>query len=430
MLILFKASNFRSIKGEITLSLAASNYDKNLPENMVNPDLARLKKTRVLKGAAIFGPNASGKSNVLAALGFMKRFVVGSATGIGPGDPTGATPFCLDKEYCAGASAFEVVVVIKGVRFLYGFSVDSHRVRREYLTAYPKGLAQKWFVRNYDTQSDEYVWEHSEANFKLDKDLRQRTRPNCLFLSVGAQFNNAQLTEVYNWFRRSLQILELGAERGFPPGFTMDMISDDRGKAEAVLALMKAADMGIVGAEIQRQNLTAEQVRQALPPELRRQVEADDSLKGEARKVLFKHHGTADDGGTVIEFNDESSGTRRFFALAGPWLDIIENGYTVLIDELETSLHPDLVREFLRLLFRNTNNRPAAQVIFTAHSPILLDQELLRRDQIWFTEKGRDGGTRLYPLTDYKPRNNEALSRGYMAGRYGALPFIPKGLRA
>ncbi|MFZ4699919.1 MAG: AAA family ATPase, partial [Candidatus Methylumidiphilus sp.] len=131
-----------------------------------------------------------------------------------------------------------------------------------------------------------------------------------------------------------------------------------------------------------------------------------------------------------LDFDDEeSSGTRHFFALIGFWIEILESGYTVFIDEIETSLHPILVKELLRLLLSDTHNTKGAQIIFTTHNPVLLDTTLFRRDQIWFTEKSPNGATQLYPLTDYQPRKDEALAKGYLAGRYGGIPFIPEGLK-
>jgi AAA15 family ATPase/GTPase len=126
---------------------------------------------------------------------------------------------------------------------------------------------------------------------------------------------------------------------------------------------------------------------------------------------------------------EESAGTRRLFALAGPWMDIINHGYLVFIDEMETSLHPLLVKELVKLIQNAESNSLGAQVVFTTHSPTLLDTELLRRDQIWFTEKDENGATKLYPLSDYQPRKGEAIAKGYLAGRYGAVPFIPEGLQ-
>ena len=121
-------------------------------------------------------------------------------------------------------------------------------------------------------------------------------------------------------------------------------------------------------------------------------------------------------------------GPQRWFALAGPWLDILRNGSTVCIDELETSLHPLMLRALLELMFSASENPNGAQILFTTHNPLLLDATLLRRDQVWFTDKDAHGAAHLYPLTDYQPRKGESLVRGYLSGRYGAVPFLPEGL--
>jgi AAA15 family ATPase/GTPase len=130
----------------------------------------------------------------------------------------------------------------------------------------------------------------------------------------------------------------------------------------------------------------------------------------------------------ALPWASESLGTRRYFQLAGPWLDILENGYIACIDELETSMHPLMVRELLRLFFSEKENKKGAQILFTTHNPLLLDATLIRRDQIWFTEKDTEGEAHLYPLTDFSPRKGESLVRGYLSGRYGAVPFVPDGL--
>jgi len=130
----------------------------------------------------------------------------------------------------------------------------------------------------------------------------------------------------------------------------------------------------------------------------------------------------------MLPWRSESAGTRRMFGLAGPWLDILSKGHKVCVDELESSMHPLMVRELLRLFFSATENPHGAQILFTTHNPLLLDATLLRRDQVWFTDKDAEGEAHLYPLTDYQPRKGESLVRGYLSGRYGAVPFIPTRL--
>lgn len=429
MLISFKVANYRSIREELVFSLVASNYDDSLPENLIPTDLAGLSKTKLLKGAAIYGPNASGKSNVLGALRFMSDFVRNSATKIAPGDPIATEAFCLDTNCNEKPSSFEIVAAIEGVRYTYGFTLDKKRVHTEYLIAFPKGSPQNWFKRYYDFKKQFYVWEHSPTFFKFDKELGDKTRPNSLFVSTGAQFNNAQLTVIYNWFKKGLRFLNLDGESQFAPIDTVILFEKNKQLARQMVRLLQSADFGITEAEISHEDVAIERIRENIPPSLLRRMEAKTKLSGFRTPLIkFKHRATGKKD-HPIEFENESAGTRRFFSLVGPWLDILAHGYTVLIDELETSLHPMLIKEFLKLLFSDKNNSKGAQIVFTTHNPILLDTDIVRRDQVWFTEKDEHGATHLYPLTDYKPRKTESLARGYLAGRYGAVPFIPEGLK-
>jgi AAA15 family ATPase/GTPase len=429
MLIEFKVTNFRSIKDEQVLSLVANNYDHSLPENLIHPDLARLSKVKLLKGAAIYGPNASGKSNILSALSFMRYFVKSSATQIEPNDPTGTESFCLDVDSLNAPSRFEVMMVIEKTRYIYGFALDKQRVYEEYLIAYPKGSAQECFKRTYNQEKNEYFWSPSTAFFKVDEELCKKTRPNSLFVSTGAQFNNELLMVIHKWFSKELRFLNLEAEYGIHPGFTASLVEEQKPDLTAVFSLLKSADFGILDATVKQKELTAEEIKANYPPSIIRDMEAKGKLTGlKALEISFQHSGVSGYN-APIDFDEESAGTQRFFSLVGPWLDILKHGYTVLIDEIETSLHPLLIKELLKLLFNSEVNTKGAQVVFATHNPILLDTDIIRRDQVWFTEKDDKGATHLYPLTDYKPRKTESLVRGYLAGRYGAIPFIPDGLK-
>jgi hypothetical protein len=210
--------------------------------------------------------------------------------------------------------------------------------------------------------------------------------------------------------------------------FTAELMGKD-GYHDRILSLLKRADIGVFDAKIQVKEMSVEEVKKTLSPTAITTLENVGGVK--PRKIFDINLGHKGDGDEAVflDFKDEeSTGTRRFFSLVGPWADILDHGYTVFIDEIEASLHPILVRELLKLLFSETGNRKGAQVIFTTHNTVLLDRNLIRRDQIWFTEKSQNGATSLYPLTDYRPRNKEALEKGYLLGRYGAIPFIPEGL--
>lgn len=430
MLIEFKVSNFRSIREEQTFSLVASNADKELSACVIERGLPGLSGVKFLKGAAIYGANASGKSNLIEAIRFVTQFVRHSAIKLQPGDPTGAEPFKLDRVSAAQPSAFEITFVVDGVRFVFGFSATGGRVTEEYLIAYPKGAPQQWYHRTYNAESNAYDWAKPSTAFKHDRSLQEKTRENSLFLSVGPQFNHVQLTPVFNWFKHSLRFLHLSAGDIVHPTFTADRLKEPVNR-DRVLNLLKSADIGVIDVQVEEHELPAKfKLKPDLPPEVLTQIETGQlkfSVTG--LEIRFLH---AADGiePVALDFEkEESAGTRRFFSLIGPWIDILENGYTVFVDEVETSLHPILVKELLKLLFCSANNPKGAQVVFTTHNPVLLDGTLMRRDQVWFAEKTPAGATHLYPLTDYQPRKNEALAKGYLAGRYGAIPFMPEGLK-
>ena len=427
MLIEFKVANFRSIREEQKFSLVAENADKDLPACVIDPQLPGLSGVRFLKGAAIYGANASGKSNVVKAVQFIERFVARSATEIGPGDPTGTEPFKLDRASRAKPSSFEITFVARGVRYVFGCSLTPKRVVEEYLVAYPKGAPQRWYHRTYDESTKGYSWEAPSTSFKNDKALQEKTRENSLYLSVGPQFNHAQLRPVFDWFKKELRFIRLSISKGLSPHSTARLLSEPRHR-ERILRFLKSADFGIVDAGVKKKPVSLDEVREYLSPSILAEIEKNDSLPKHTLEVVLTHTG-GDDPVTLDFEAEESAGTQRFFALIGPWLDILDHGYTVFIDEIETSIHPILVKELLKLLFCDKNNPKGAQIVFTTHSPVLLDSTLMRRDQVWFTEKSQAGTTHLYPLTDFSPRKGEALAKGYLAGRYGAIPFLTEGLK-
>jgi uncharacterized protein len=434
MLIDFKVTNFRSIREEQTLSLVASNYEKDLPDCVIERDLPGLSGVKFLRGAAIYGANASGKSNVLQAIRFLANFVRKSATKIQPGESTQTEPFKLDQTSITQPSKFEITFVAEDIRYLFGLSLTTQRVIEEYLVAYPKGLPQRWYHRTYDEQQQTYNWARPATGFKRDKSLEEKTRENSAFLSVAPQFNHPQLTPVFNWFKTNFHFIQLSADGVFGPDLTVKQLAKPDHQ-DRILTLLKNADIGVSEAKVVRKPISIEIIAKFFSKTVIQELKLEEALAKEPlaskEKIEIQLFHKVDGMDPVsLDFeSEESAGTRRFFSLIGPWLDILESGKTVFIDEIETSLHPLLIRELLKLLFSAENNPKGAQVVFTTHNPILLDTTLMRRDQIWFTEKSSTGATHLYPLTDYQPRKDEALAKGYLSGRYGGIPFIPEGLQ-
>ena len=418
MLVEFKVANYRSFREEQTLSLVASK-DTQLSDNYVDQG-----KLRLLKVVGIYGPNASGKSNLIKALSTMRDIIEKPGK---PGERLPVAPFKLHDKYRNEPTSFEVTFIHEESRYQYGFTATTERVHDEWLYAYPKGrsrdIAQTWFERKFNRKTEETEWNFGSYLKGEREKLKDRTINNVLFLSAGAQWNNKQLTTVYKWFSERFLII-LPSER--PTVTTIDMLADAQKDEEFkkvwydyLGSMMRCADFGIHGVNIKIEEFDLEKME--LPADMLESVH--EEILGNL-KVEFIHR--AEPAGKEVCFSnlEESNGTRRFFELAGPWLSAITEGRALLVDELEASLHPHLVRELLKWFQNSKLSGVGAQLIFTTHDTSLLDPELFRRDQIWFTEKDEHGGTRLYSMLDYKPRKGEAMQKGYLSGRYGALPII------
>ena len=423
MLVEFKVANYRSFREEQTLSLVASK-DKHLRDNCVDQG-----KLQLLKAVGIYGPNASGKSNLIKALSIMRDIIEKPGK---PGERLPVTPFKLHDKYSNEPSSFEVTFIHEESRYQYGFTATTERIHDEWLYAYPEGrsrdIAQTWFERKFNRKTEETEWNFGSYLKGEREKLKDRTINNVLFLSAGAQWNNKQLTTVHEWFSDKLLII-LPSER--PTVTTLDMVMDaqeDEKLKERLYAylggIMRSADFGIRGINVKKREIDPEKVAFTRFADMIRKSGLRKRKGGVGIEVKLVHR--AEPGGKEVCFasQEESNGTKRFFELVGPWLLAGAEGRALLVDELEASLHPHLVRELLRLFQNPENLGTEAQLIFTTHDTTLLDPELFRRDQIWFTEKDENGGTRLYSMLDYKPRKGEAMQRGYLSGRYGALPII------
>ncbi|MDR2115362.1 MAG: ATP-binding protein [Planctomycetaceae bacterium] len=428
MLIEFSIGNFRSF-GEIQkFSLVASNYEKNLPDNKIKCSLPGMSGLDYLSAAAVYGANASGKSNLLLAFNVLCNFVENSFRA----DlkfPTCAAPFKLNKSFQKLPTTFEILFVINNVRYKYNLALTPEQVINESLTAYPKGRPQDWYHRKWNEKNQEYDW--SFPNYPVKKGLPQiaeRTRSNVAFLSKSADDKHSQLTNVYNWFTQKVKRLNFAGGRLIPV-YTMEAMKKSQIQHEKVISLLQNADFDIISGQVNEKELSDDDIQNLPPPLLAMFCQTQTKNNKSSFKSLslsFVHRGN--ENSVEMDFEaEESEGTKRYFALLGPWLDVLENGDILFVDELETCLHPLLLVELIKL-FRSPNNRNGAQLIFTTHNPLLLDETILRHDQIWFTEKQQNGETNLYPLTEFAPRKGEALVKGYLAGRYGGIPFIPNGL--
>ncbi len=415
MLIEFRATNFRSIRETQTLSMVAGPGTERLQTNTFSSGLAGID--RLVRSAVIYGANAAGKTNVLLALQFVQNLVVNSATTTQQGAPIPHMPFKFATATRRSPSEFEVTFLQDGVRYEYGLHVGATQVYKEWLTAYPRGRPQRLFDRTFDKKSDTYDWSFS-SYLKGNRSVwRDATRANALFLSTAIQLNSSQLLPVYEWFQKKLVVIVGSAQLN--PILTLRLLEQPGGK-EKVLPLLRAADLGISDLEITREPLIA-----GVP--ITGAAIIENAQKNEIPNIVkfTTFHPSSDSGERVsLDMTEESIGTQVLFRSAGAWLNVLANGEVLLFDEIDTSLHPLLTRFLIGLFHSDSTNPKNAQLVFTTHDTSLLEADLFRRDQIWFVEKTSKGSSTLYPLSDFSTRKEEAFERGYLKGRFGALPII------
>lgn len=420
MLIEFNVTNFLSIREQASLSLVAAKGLELADSNTFLSDASVTSNFNLLRSAAIYGANAAGKSNFIKALQVMRQLVVQSSTKIQVDEELPITSFLLDEDSSLKPTEFEVTFINQGARYQYGFSATATRIIEEWLLAYPSGKAQRWIERRYDEESQSYRWGRM-GNLTGRKELwKATTRSNALFLSTAMQLNNQQLRPVFSWFSNTLHVAGFGR---WHPAFSIEVCEKDKTK-ERVISFLKAADVNIDDIELEKEKFDPQNLPHDMPEEIRRHLEKQ--YKDKSIVQVRTVHRLEETGRKVLfDLDDESDGTQKIFALAGPWLDTLENGYVLVIDELHDNLHPLMVK-FLVDLFHNPETNPKnAQLIFTTHDTSILNQEVFRRDQIWFCEKDSHQATTVYPLTDFSPRKGvENLERGYLSGRYGALPYL------
>lgn len=423
MLIQFKVGNFKSFKDEATMSMVASSLDKDRhPDSIVS--IPSRSSLHVLKTAVMYGANASGKSKLVDALHFFRKFVIDSAKESQSGELIGVDPFRLNTQTVESGSEFEITLEADGTVFRYGFEANSSRVISEWL--YRRQFHREIELLYRDGEEYQIHSDFKGARIIADNNL---VRSNSLFLSVAAQFNNEIGKQLLRLIQK-VRVISGIREDGYH-GYTIGKIQEATYK-QKVLSLIQSADFGI-------QDIKPVSVKMdELPAEVSNKIKDFMSKHQLDEKVDFltdvntSHH-VRDDIGEIkgrVDFSlekDESSGTKKFFALMGPVLDSLEKGNILVIDEMDSKLHPNLSQKIVELFHSKQTNTNNAQLIFNTHNTNLLTSDVFRRDQIWFVEKNQDGVSSLFSLAEFKSdlvRKGEAFESNYLRGKYGAVPFL------
>lgn len=422
MMLSFRFANHRSFREEQQLNLTpvyqAAGHAGSEPA--------------AVRVAGIFGANASGKSNVLHALAYMRRFVLQSDREVEPGLGLSRDPFRLDTESVNAPSRYVVDVRIGGVRHTYGFSLDNERVLEEWLYHYPLKKRRRVFER----ENDGFEWgEESGKRSDLER-IAEITAPTALFLSTAARFSQGRVPvdtadpmhDVYRWFFGFRTRLNMGLRRPLPPHYRL--WPENHEDRVVVTGLLRAADIGIVGVSLKAPTLDKIFPEPLLESETTDPTTARRVRDAEMRRLQrlqFSHQGL--ENSVDFDIADESAGTRQLLELAIDAAHVLRSGGTMVVDEIDASLHPMLTARLVGL-FQNVDTNPLhSQLFFTTHDAALLGtfdmEEVLHRDQIWFTDKDRYGASTLYPLSDFKPRKEgENRQRRYLSGNYGGIPDL------
>ena len=411
MLLRFSISNHLSIRDSQELLFTASSL-KDPSDGLI--DCAAAPNGSVVPAVVVYGANASGKSNLLDAITVMRHMVLRSHT---EGDPGGGVPcqaFRLDTQSSRKPSRFEIDFVLDGVRHHYGFEANDREFLSEWLYAFPKSHRRSLFVRDHD-------------DYRFGRDLKGRnsviaglTRPNSLYVSAAAQNRHEQLSEVYGYLLSFHGFMGVGVAG---PEASAWLVNDD--VDSRVIDFLGKIDTGICDYRRRETDLPEEMrtfQRELFELVRKRSSESIEiDAEGKQGAVELGHRSPVGEP-VFLDLNLESAGTRRLLLVLSLVYRALDKGTPLAIDELDASLHTLAGAEILKLFCSPETNPRGAQLIATTHDTNLMDASVLRRDQLWFTAKDADGATHLYPLTDIRTRGSDNFEKGYLQGRYGAVP--------
>jgi AAA15 family ATPase/GTPase len=423
MLIEFSVANYRSFKDKVTLSMVSADIvseDAELDQNNVFQVDDQLK---LLKSAAIYGANASGKSNLVKALSFMRWLMINSSKETQSTEEINVEPFILSTQTEAEPSFFEIVFILDSHKYRYGFEANRKMVISEWLFSLTNGEELNLFNRTYHQESHKSDIISSEI-FSADG-LERRTRQNALFLSVSAQFNVSIAEKILNWLTENIKIISGLRLEGLLE-YTTKCLSEDHPYRKDVIQLVKRLDLGIKDLSVQpKTKLDVEDLPKDIPEELKKLLS-----EVSYRQPISTSHQQFDAQGSYVSMKPftlvqhESEGTKKIVSIAGPLIDILKNGRTLIFDEFDARLHPLISKAIVELFNSQETNLNNSQLIFVTHDTNLLSKRLFRKDQIWFIEKNKYGVTDLYSLVEYKINNDDFSEEDYIKGRYGAIPFV------
>jgi AAA15 family ATPase/GTPase len=405
--------NFRSIRNKITLDFRATS-DKHQEEyfvfNVTRP------KTRILKMAMIYGANASGKSSILIALDFLRRLVLNPVQD--KNNSLNIPFFALDTEK---TSEFEIEFYCNQVIYEYHIVLDNHKIHFESLFYYPKGKRAKIFTREL-TGANEYTYDWSENLFKkMVQEQLELSIPNQAIIAKIASIDySGPLQMAHDWFRFKLQAILLPnmSLTRYTSKQLIEQNSSHTAIKKFIVEFLRKADFLISDIKIDEESVGIEE----LPMQIQRNMSTHGSEVPRIIRYDFGFIHESKDGSFTLDIEQESLGTQRFYGLGAILMSLISGGVTMPIDEIEGSLHNDLLFHFIAMFLRNSEQ---GQLIFTSHNTSLMhEKSITRRDCIWITDRKSDGSTELTPVSDYPVRKEHAIDSLFKKGLIGGKPNL------
>ena len=428
MLLNFRVANFRAFRDPQELTMRRARGLSSKPSSAA-------WDSSVSTIAVTYGPNASGKSTLYRAMAFVRKAVSNSYRrwAVDGGVP-GATPFLLDEEYVQSPSEFELEFIARdGIRYQYGFQVSTNRIEAEWLYSYKTSSRSTLFERDSTAQEPLYFGNSFRGNRTAIEDALAQ-RPNALFISVAAQLGNKVVASAHNWLTQGLRSYDARKYEA-EHRHLVELLRKDDAVRQRLSDVLAKADLGII-------NLTVAE-NEVDPAMFERAYEAVRILDDDApvldaediariidtasHEIQFLHR--SNDQEIAFPLGWESDGTQALLSFASVAMKTLQTGSTMIVDEIDSSLHPVIVAELIRVFKDEKTNPLQAQLIVTTHDATLLNAQaggadLLDRDQVWVTEKNLDGSSSLTAISEYRtPRKDENLMRGYLSGRYGGVPM-------
>lgn len=404
MILEYTCENYRSIKEKVVFSMLASK-DNSFEELLVD-----YKGTLINKVAAIYGANGSGKTSFLDSLNFLKLLVCNS-NNHQPGDKIRQVPHKLSSQNAP--TTYTIQFVKDDVRYAYGLSYTTERITSEYLYYFPNGKQKKIFDRKLD---EIYFGDQFKKDFEA---ILNFMKPNKLFLSVSANYSAVKETElVFLFFRKDLIFYPQPVEISNWLEYSIERFTKEPQLKSLFVDFMRSIETPIqsIDTKFEKTKISPDSIPSSIPDELK-------PLLANANEIRTTE-ANLDYGLFSVNLNEESKGIQKLFEVFGPIVDIILRDKILIWDEMETSLHPQIVNEILRLIMKGKKDSKA-QLIFSTHDTNLLDLNTFRRDQIWFTEQNPSRATELYSLAELKNvRKDENIRKGYLSGKYSWIPFI------